>query len=296
MSFSWTSPDQYGPKELLIGSTGSGKTHALRTLIDAGQIVLGIFTEPGMEVVGDIPCDKGMHFAYVQPAAMSWKEMEEAAKLINTMSNDGLQKLGGINKEKYRQWFDVLAKMNNFVCDRCKKSFGDVAELGPNHTVFNDSLSGLCLMSSNLVTGAKPIKTQPDWGVMMDNVERYIQLFCTGIKTMAVMTAHIEREVDEVSGGTQIMAGSLGRKLSPKLPRFFSDVIIAKRDGTKFTWSTAQPNTDLKARNLIIGENILPTFKPIVEKWHKRIGFTSTGSVGAPPSETSSSPSLAKST
>lgn len=267
-------PPEFGPKELLIGGSGTGKTHSIQTCLEAGIEVLGIFTEPGMEVIGHIPCKKGLHYRYVQPAALTFKEMENAAQMINTMSNEGMQKLGGINKEKYRQWFEVLTVMTNFQCQRCNKVYGDIAKLGPDVGVFNDSLSGLCLMSSTLTVGSKPIKTQPDWGVMMDNVERYVQLFCTGIPTFAIMTAHTEREVDEVSGGTFIMAGSLGRKLSPKLPRFFSDVVLAKREGTKFTWSTAAPGTDLKARNLEIADNIQPTFAPIIRKWHARIGFT----------------------
>lgn len=262
-----------GPKELLIGGSGSGKTHSLRTVIEAGCKLIGVFTEPGMEVIDDITCEQGLHYIYIPPAAASWAEMIESAKLINTMSNEALQKLGGIEKSKYRQWFDVLVAMSNFTCQRCKQNFGAVDKLGPEFVVFNDSLSGLCLMSSNLVTGSKPIKTQPDWGVMMDNVERYVQMFCTSISTMAIMTAHTEREVDEVTGGSMVMAGSLGRKLSPKLPRFFSDVVIAQREGSKFTWSTAKPMTDLKARNLQIGDNIAPSFKPIIEKWHKRIGY-----------------------
>lgn len=272
--YQWASPGHYGPKELLIGGSGTGKTYSLQTLLEAGLQVVGIFTEPGMEVIEHAKCSDGMHFHYIAPAALSWEEMKNAATMINTMSNESLQKLGGINKEKFKQWYDMITCMGNFKCGRCQKNFGAVDDLGPDFAVFNDSLSGLALMSSNLTVGAKPIKTQPDWGVMMDNLERYVQMFCMSVKTFGVMTAHTEREVDEVAGGTFIMAGSLGRKLSPKLPRFFSDVILAKREATKFTWSTAAPQTDLKARHLAIGENIPPTFKPIVEKWHTRIGYS----------------------
>jgi hypothetical protein len=267
-------PEHYGPKELLIGGSGSGKTHSLQTLVDAGLTLVGIFTEPGMEVIGHISCEKGLHFRYIAPAAMSWDQMKNAGNMLNTMSNDALQKMGGLDRDKFRQWLDMITDMGNFKCSRCSKSFGALDNLGPEFAVFNDSLSGLALMSSNLVVGAKPIKTQPDWGVMMDNLERYVQMFCTSIKTMAVMTAHTEREIDEVAGGTYIMAGSLGRKLSPKLPRFFSDVILARRNVDKFEWSTAAPQTDLKARHLQIKDSIPPTFKPIVEKWHARIGFS----------------------
>jgi hypothetical protein len=53
------------------------------------------------------------------------------------------------------------------------------------------------------------------------------------------MISHIEREIDEVLGGSKVMASTLGRKLAPKLPRYFSDVILAEKTGAKFSWSTA---------------------------------------------------------
>lgn len=267
-------PPEFGPKELLIGGSGTGKTHSLQTALLPGMHLLGLFTEPGMETLGHIPCEKGFHFRYIPPAALSWDQMKNAGNMLNTMSNESLQKMAGMDKQNFRQWLDMITDMGNFKCQRCAKTFGALDKVGPDCVVFNDSLSGLALMSSNLVVGAKPIKTQPDWGVMMDNLERYVQMFCTSIPTMAIMTAHTEREIDEVAGGTFIMAGSLGRKLSPKLPRFFSDVVLAQRNGTVFEWSTAAPQTDLKARNLEIKDKIAPNFAPVIQKWHARIGFS----------------------
>jgi hypothetical protein len=80
----------------------------------------------------------------------------------------------------------------------------------------------------------------------------------------------LERETDEVTGGISLMASTLGRKLAPRLPRFFSDVIHAKREGEKFSWSTATFNVDLKARNVPISETIPPSFVPLIEKWRSR--------------------------
>lgn len=256
-----------GPKILLIGDSGAGKTYSLRTLIASGLKVAAVFTEPGMETVADIPCSAGLHWRYVPPATAGWDELRESAKSINTLSNDALQKLPGVSKSKYSQWFDLLNAMANFTCERCGQNFGPVDKLDESWAVFNDSLSGICTLSNNLTVGGKPVRTQPDWGIMMDNVERYVKQFTTGIRTLAVLTAHLERQPDEITGGVTLMAMSLGNKLSPKLPKDFSEVILAKRDGTKFTWSTAAGNVALKARMLPVQEGLPPDFAPIIKAW-----------------------------
>jgi hypothetical protein len=123
----------------------------------------------------------------------------------------------------------------------------------------------------NLVVGSKPVKSMADWGMSMDNLERFITKLTTDVFCPVVLTAHQERETDEVTGGTSIMASTLGKKLAPKIPRFFSDVINTKRDGQKFTWSTMTFGMDLKARNLPIADNIEPSFKPIIEAWQRKM-------------------------
>jgi len=73
------------------------------------------------------------------------------------------------------------------------------------------------------------------------------------------------------------MVSSLGRKLAPKLPRFFSDCIQSVRSGKEFTWSTATSNAALKSRNLPIANNIQPSFVRVVETWKKRGGLIAPG-------------------
>jgi len=133
-----------------------------------------------------------------------------------------------------------------------------------------DSLSGLNIMAMTLVVGSKPTKAMSDWGVAMDNLEKLLQKLCTDTKCHFVLTAHLERETDEVSGGIQLMASTLGRKLAPKIPRFFDDVICCQRNGSEFTWSTAALNVDLKARNLPIGDRLEPSFVPLIKHWKEQ--------------------------
>jgi hypothetical protein len=259
-----------GPKIMLVGGTGSGKTHSIRTLVDSGLEVFCLFTEPGMEVLADIPADK-LHWHYIPAASASWADMLDSAKKINTMSFEGLAKLPDINKRNYTEFIDVLTCLSNFTCDRTGQQYGAVDSWGADRAFVFDSMSGLNIMAMNMVAGSKPVKSMADWGVAMDNLERLITKLTVDVKCPVVMIAHQEREQDEVTGGTTIMVSTLGRKLAPKVPRFFSDVIHVKRDGAKFTWSTMTLNTDLKARNLPIADNIEPSFVPIIEAWRKKL-------------------------
>lgn len=255
-----------GVNVLLMGAPGSGKTHSIRTLVDAGLEVFVLFTEPGMEVLGDTDPDK-VHWHYVAPAQAGWDSMIKNAKAIQQFDNAQLQKMAGMNKMAYGQFIDVLNACHDFTCDRCGKSFGDVATWGADRAFVFDSLSGLNVMALDLAVGGKPIRTLPDWGIAMDNEEKLINKLTLGTDCHFVLTAHLERETDEVLGGIKLMASALGRKLSPALPRFFSDVIMCVNKQGNWTWSTADPQADTKARNLPWKDQQVPSFKPIIDKW-----------------------------
>lgn len=258
-----------GPKILLVGSTGSGKTHAVRTLLDAGLEVFCIFTEPGMEVLSDTDPTR-LHWHYIPPAAPSWEAMLDSATKINTMSFESLTKQADINKRQYTEFLDLIRSLGNFPDDRTGKTFGPVDAFDSSRALVIDSLSGLNIMALNLVAGSKPVKSMADWGVSMDNLERLITKITVDVPCTVVITAHLEREQDEVTGGVQLMASTLGKKLAPRLPRFFSDVIHCKRDGANFSWSTATSNVDLKARNVPISDKLPTSFVPLIKTWRER--------------------------
>lgn len=249
---------------LLLGPTGTGKTYSIRSLAEHKKTLI-IATEPGIENNVGAPSKGGdlhgkCHWHYIPPARASWDRMIDNATKINTFSNDVLQKMQGINKSDYQQFMDFLSSCASFRCDQCGEEFGAIDDLDDSFAVVVDSLSGLSIMAMNLVVGAKPIKTQPDWGVAMDTLEQLIIKLCTDLRCTFVLTAHIEREHDEVTGGTQLTVSTLGRKLAPKIPRFFDEVILAVREGKEFSWSTAALNVDLKSRLLPISDNIPPDF------------------------------------
>jgi hypothetical protein len=177
------------------------------------------------------------------------------------------------NKKKYNQFEGLLRCLSNFTCQRTGEQFGDATEWGTNRALVIDSLSGLNLMAMALAVGGKPVRDPKDWGLAQTLIANLMHKLCMDMQAWFILTSHPEREVDEVLGGSKVMVSTLGKKLAPVLPRFFSDVIMTERQGTKFSWSTAAPGAALKARNLPIADGITPDFAPLLAKWRSQGGI-----------------------
>jgi hypothetical protein len=176
------------------------------------------------------------------------------------------------NRGKHNQFTTMLRALANFKDQRDGKEYGAVDSWGPDRCLALDSLTGINPIALSLVVGGKPVKSQSDWGIAQDQIEKVIRQLCDGCRCHFVLTAHVERETDQVFGGVKITVSTLGRALAPKIPPMFSDVILSYREGTKFLWSTANAQADLKARNLPIADGIQPTFEQIFNKWKSRGG------------------------
>lgn len=260
------------PSIMLLGESGAGKTYCLRTLLDCGITPFILFTDPGMSVLGDIagpPNDCKVHWVYIPPFNPTWDTLIDAAKKINTLSHESLTKMPDMNKSKYGQFIDVYRTLSNFKCNRCQQEFGPVDSWPKDRAIIIDNLSGLSKLSMDMTVGGKPVRSQANWGVAMDNLENFVLKFSTGIPCWAIMIAHLEYEVDEVSGTTRLMASTLGRKLSPKLPRTFDEVIEVVRVGSDFSWRSASGKVATKARYLPLSEKLEPNFKTIFEAWQR---------------------------
>lgn len=267
-----------GVKVLLIGATGSGKTHSLVTLLEAGITPFVIFTENGMSTIGKVLKEKGLpedavKWHYVAPATQSFKSMISMAENINRMSFELLTKMTDANKSQCLQWVEVLRTCENFVDDRTGEEFGNVGHWGTNRCLVFDSLSGLNKMAMALVVGNRPTRSVSDWQVAQNNMLSFLDLICTDTPCHFVLTGHIEKEQDEVSGAMHIMVGTLGRKLAPKLPQNFDEVILAKHSGSVYQWSTQEDNVDLKHRLLAPSNQLIPSFVPVIKAWEEAGGI-----------------------
>jgi len=257
---------------LVMGPVSGGKTHSCRTLITENLVdeLFILATEPGIEtIMGDMPTDR-VHWKYIAPAATSWETMIQNAQYVNKWGPEQLQKMNWPNKGEYTQFIEVLKALSNFTCDRTGEEFGQVDEFGPNRALVLDGLSGLSKMAMDIVVGAKPVKTQPEWGIAQDNVRNILDKCCYETKCTFVLLAHVNRNKDEVTGGTYITIDTLGQKLAPDIPKPFDEVIYADRDRGKFKWATERANTDLKDRLLSFDSDLEPNFKLLWDAWAKK--------------------------
>ena len=253
---------------LITGPIGTGKTTALRTIVEeCGKELFVIPTEPGIEnILGDtskggaLPPDK-CHWHYISPAEVDWNILISNAKMVNTMSMGDLQKSPAANRHKFRQFIELLTVLSNFKCDRTGEEFGPVDQFDKDKVVALDGLSGMSQMAMDLTVGSKPIVTQPEWGAAMNTILRVVRKLCYDTDCTFILNAHLERQLDEAGKGTHLTVSTLGNKLAPELIKPFDEVILAKRTGDKFAWSTIEMEVDLKTRLLEWKDDYEPTFK-----------------------------------
>ena len=266
-----------GLKVLLLGATGTGKTHTIATLCEAGVKPFVIFTEPGMATLSKVLKEKGLPtdaaaWHYVSPAKQDFQSMITMSENLNRMSFDMITKMTDPHKNQYLQWVEVLRTCEDFVDDRSGEHFGNVGDWGTDRALVIDSLSGLNDMAMALLVGSRPTRSMPDWMVAQNNLLGFLNKLTTDTNCHFVLTGHLEREQDEVSGGITLMASTLGKKLAPKIPRYFDEVVMCKHISDKFMWSTAESNVDLKSRVLPISNDIPPTFVGAIHAWEEAGG------------------------
>lgn len=265
-----------GTNVLLIGPAGTGKTYSIATLVEAGIEVFYLSLEPGLEALLGYWTDNGkpvppnLHWHFMKPADASFAELQSASLAINTMSLKVLSDMQDPKRSKYNQFYKLYSVLNDFEDQRTKAKFGPVDSWEPTRALVIDSLTGLNNASLSSVVGGKPVRSQSDWGIAQNQLESLLRKLVDGCECHFVLLAHVEREVDQILGGVKLMVSTLGKALAPKIPPMFSDVILTKRQGTTFSWSTADSLADTKTRNLPLQENILPDFRQIIAKWKAR--------------------------
>lgn len=271
------------PNILLQGSAGAGKTTSLLSIPRAGQNLYVLCTEPSATDIllsSGISCEGteelgALHWAYIPPADPDWTTLLKNADLVGSLSYEDLSKLKSMNKRGYRQYHELLSKCANYKCDRCGHEFGPVDELGPFEAVALDSLTGLNIMALDLSSGGKPARHQGEWGVAMDAEERLLNKLTGSVRCTFILTAHIERELDEAEQVTKTLPSALGRKLSPRLPRFFSEVIHCYRTQDGWRWSTVTQKMDLKARYMDYADDLPQDFRLVIGPWLEKLAHTS---------------------
>lgn len=263
-----------GPKVLLMGDSGTGKTHALRSLPALGITPFVIATEQNFITTMRDMLGKQVHYKYIPPQAEgSWGDIQDMLSKVNLLSYENLTKTVDPFKQKSNKLIDVVVACNKFVCDCCKRDWGSVSSWSTDRAICIDSCTGLSDMAFSLVVGNKPVRAMPDYQVAQNAMRMLLGPLTTQTRAMFVLVAHLSREKDELTGGTNIVPlTNVGQKLGPDLPRSFSDVIRTRREGTKFSWDTADTQATVTARHVPIAQGMPADFKVLIDTWKAKGG------------------------
>ena len=282
-----------GPKILLQGDSGSGKTYALATFVEwAAQQsppveVFCLFTENGLETLlgfwRDPPMDAtgkatrparevppNLHWHVVKAPTLSLSALTDAAQKVGMLSYDSITKMTDPNRGTNNPYYKILQALTNFVDDRTGKSYGNIGEWKADKALLVDSLSQLAENCMKMVIGNKPTASQPDYGVAQNNLMNLLRYFTQGFTPTVILTAHLQRQTNEITGGVQLMTKAIGKAMADDIPPLFSEVLYAVRDGNTWWWDTAAANVTTKTRYLPIKGKIVPDFAQIMNKWRTR--------------------------
>lgn len=263
------------PSVFLLGDTGSGKTTSLATLLEAGIETFVIVTEPnGLDSLIDAAARSGnlskLHYKVIAPTRMSIADLMKKSAIVNQKDAGAIQQMSmGLDKNKYQQYATLLQNIGNFHDDATGQHFGDVTEWGPDRAFAIDSLTGLNYMAIQYTAGNRPTMTMPEFGLAQTLIRDLINLL-TSLNCWFVLTAHMENQADELTGQRKHFPLTVGKALSPELPRFFSEVVLVKREGEKYYWSTNDDRAVVKHRALPASSTLQPSFVQLKRSYDER--------------------------
>lgn len=269
------------PSALIMGPSGSGKTASIITQLIAGLEVFVIVTEPdGVASLLDrcfdlkVPIDK-LHWTSCLPASAGWKGFEQMITSISTMDQKQLADQKDMGKADFRPAaMRFLDALKDFPCERTGRRYGCFTNWTDKESLNIDSLTGWSFIAWGCTVGYKPTANPGEWGIGQVFISNMLLKINTDRRCYFNLIAHVEKEMEEMVGVRKVMVSTLGAKLAPKIPTFFSEVILTKRttvDGKPlFTWATIDTGADLKNRALPVGVSLPPSYGPIVTAYERR--------------------------
>jgi len=193
---------------------------------------------------------------------------------VGKLSYEALAKSVDSNRSGDNNAFwKILGSCADFKDDRTGRSLGSVDAFPRNRIFAMDSLTETSNAAMKMQIGARPMASPGDYGVAQNNLMNFLRLCTQGIPCPFVMTAHVDRETDQVTQSTKIMIKAIGKALATEIPTLFSEMIYTTREADKFYWDTAAYGVDTKTRSLGIKSKIEPDFALIFDKWKARAGL-----------------------
>lgn len=271
-----------GPNVLLNGDAGTGKTHALGTLVDWNhangvqtfyldidnslETLLGYWKDSGKEVPASL------HWHQKRSAPIGLAQMLKGAEDTGNLTYEMLTKKQDIDKGKNNAYWKILEACANFPDDRTGQKFGGVDTFGADRCFILDSFTELSNAAAKMVVGSRPTMAPPDYGVAQNHLMNFLRLITQGSRCTFVMTCHPVRDKNEITGQVNTTIKTIGTAIQPEIPPLFSDVIFTVREGDKFYWDTAAYGVVSKTRSLGYKSRIDPNFAQIMNVWKQRSG------------------------
>jgi len=268
-----------GTKEIIIGPTGTGKTTCIGTMVDAGieTFVLfigegGLTTLLGRWADHGEPIPENLHWHVLEAPAISFEDLARQAHDVNTKTYKQLVDAQDSKRSLHNQIEQLYLLLNDFIDQKDGKHYGPVDSWGTGRCLAVDSLTGLSSFAMALVVGAKTTLDKPHYGQAQKQIEIFLHKMIDGCRCHFLITAHPDRQVDEILGGMKIYPGTVGKALGPTIGPLFDDVLFSSREGAKFTWTGDDRNIDLKTRHFPITGQFSQSFVPAIKTWLERGG------------------------
>jgi hypothetical protein len=259
-------------------------------MVKAGIETFVVVTEP--DGAGSLidSCDRiganidKLHWRESLPGSAGWSQVEDMVSKINSMNQQQLADQKDMGKSGFRDpAMRFLQSFQNFQCDRTGDYYGSPTSWDATRCLAVDSLTGWCLIAWGATVGYKPTANPGEWGIAQNFVFNMLTKINCDRQCYFVLTAHMEKEMDELQGIKKLMVSAIGAKLAPKIPPFFSEVVKCERlQGNIYNWSTYDTGMDLKARALPNSNKITPDFQQIVDAYQRRLRLAGAASTPAP--------------
>ncbi len=206
-------------KLLLLGRSGAGKTGLIGSLAKNYKLFIADF-DNGLDILKDtkvVPKEylKNIYYkTYYDPSKVIGNKIQPVAEGYTKFVTD----IGDWKEEG--------------------KSLGGIHSWGSDTIFVIDSLTFMGNAALNFVLSlANRLGQKPqiqDYGSAMDSIETVLEtLYNPAVKCNIIVSTHIQWQGDESNPALRKgVASALGAKLSPKIPRYFNNVVQIAKSGS----------------------------------------------------------------
>ena len=250
-------------------SSPNGQTTTEWSTKGAGLTTLVVAMEPGFEhVFATNGCKQGLHVHYHYPAKVGWDTIGSFVKLMANLTLKDVVEMADPKKRDYTGFAELFNVCKNFTCDACGQEFGPVNELDDTYATCWDSLSPLSVLVTQAVCGGKPVPSKPEYFAMLGFALSFLRLLFQSTKCSVILTAHIDKEIDPVTGDTVLTLDTIGQRLVKQIVKMPDELVTAYQEDGEFYWSNQPGRTGqvVKRRALPSSDKLQPTFRQIFNK------------------------------